>query len=112
MMLTDKSVEGVLYALADPTRRQLLHFIASRGQASATILATKVTVSRQAVAKHLTVLSGSGLVTSERIGREVLYRVCTDQLVTTAKWMEKLAADWDKRLEWVKRMAEAIDESE
>jgi DNA-binding transcriptional ArsR family regulator len=106
MMSTDKNFENVLIALADPTRRQLLNLIATRGQATATTLADTVTMSRQAVAKHLTVLNGSGLVTSDRIGREVLYRVCPHQLSSTAKWMENLAADWDKRLEWIKRSAE------
>jgi DNA-binding transcriptional ArsR family regulator len=109
MMSTDKNFENVLMALADPTRRQLLNLIATRGQATATTLATTVTVSRQAVAKHLTVLNGSGLVTSNRIGREVLYRVCPHQLSATAQWMANLAADWDKRLEWVKHIAEKPD---
>ncbi|MGG1576205.1 ArsR/SmtB family transcription factor, partial [Fictibacillus sp. NRS-1165] len=74
MVSTDEThFENVLIALADPTRRQLLTLIAARGKASATALAATVTVSRQAVVKHLTVLNGAGLVKKDRIGREVLF---------------------------------------
>ncbi|MDF2038424.1 metalloregulator ArsR/SmtB family transcription factor [Cytobacillus oceanisediminis] len=98
--------ENVLIALADPTRRELLDLIALRGQATATALATAVTVSRQAVVKHLTILKDAKLVSSNRVGREVRYKVCPQQLSSTAEWMENLAADWDRKLDWIKRMAE------
>ncbi|MBN8204053.1 ArsR/SmtB family transcription factor [Bacillus sp. NTK034] len=98
--------ENVLIALADPTRRELLDLIALRGQATATALATAVTVSRQAVVKHLTILKDAKLVSSNRVGREVRYKVCPQQLSLTAEWMENLAADWDRKLDWIKRMAE------
>lgn len=101
--------ENVLTALADPTRRQLLDLIASSGQATATTLATRVTVSRQAVVKHLKALDKAGLVTVDRIGREVRYSVRPDQLSLTAEWMANLAADWDRRLKWIKRKAEMND---
>ncbi|RDW15359.1 ArsR/SmtB family transcription factor [Oceanobacillus chungangensis] len=104
--------ENVLNALADPTRLQLLNLIASRGHATATTLATIVPVSRQAVVKQLTILKGAGLVASDRVGREVQYTVCPNQLSETAEWMTKLAADWDSRLEWIKCIAEAEDESD
>ena len=113
MLSTDKNnFENVLIALADPTRRQLLNLIASRGQATATTLAAMVTISRQAVVKHLTVLNGAGLVASDRVGREVRYTVCPHQLSSTAEWMANLAADWDKRLEWVKHTAEMNNKSD
>lgn len=104
--------DNVLIALADPTRRQLLDHIASSGYATATTLATKVTVSRQAVVKHLTVMEDAELVASNRIGREVRYNVCPNQLSRAAEWMEKIAADWDRQLEWIKRIAEEKDNSE
>ena len=53
---------GVLVALADPTRRQLLDLLSAQGQATATTLAEGMPVSRQAVVKHLTVLDEAGLV--------------------------------------------------
>ncbi len=101
-----KNFENVLIALADPTRRELLDLLALRGQATATTLATSVTVSRQAVVKHLTILKDSKLVISDRVGREVRYKVCPKQLSSTAEWMVNLAADWDRKLEWIKSTAE------
>ncbi|WP_026694424.1 ArsR/SmtB family transcription factor [Peribacillus kribbensis] len=104
--------ESVLAALADPTRLQLLDLIALKGQATATALAESVTVSRQAVVKHLQILKNARLVSSNRLGREVRYTVCPGQLTSTAEWMNHLAADWDKKLEWIKHMAEAKENSD
>lgn len=99
-------VDGVLAALADPTRRQLLDLLAAHGQATATTLAGGLPVSRQAIVKHLTVLGSAGLVDSVKVGREVRYAVRPDALDTTARWMTSLAADWDRRLAKIKRIAE------
>ncbi|MBT2599375.1 helix-turn-helix transcriptional regulator [Oceanobacillus sp. ISL-73] len=78
MATTDSSnFEKILIALADPTRQELLDLIALRGQATATTLATTITVSRQAVVKHLTILKDARLVSSHRVGREVRYKVST-----------------------------------
>ncbi|MDL5154462.1 ArsR/SmtB family transcription factor [Actinomycetospora termitidis] len=102
-------VTGVLVALADPTRRQLLDLLADQGQATATTLAEGVPVSRQAVVKHLTVLDDAGLVEATRAGREVRYTVRPDALDTTARWMAGLADQWDRRLARIKRFAEAAE---
>lgn len=102
-------VDSVLGALADPTRRRLLDLLAARGEATATSLAGQLPVSRQAVVKHLTVLDGAGLVSGGRVGREVRYSVRPAALNATAQWMAGLAADWDRRLARVKRVAEAAE---
>lgn len=113
LVTTDRNnFENVLIALADPTRRQLLDLIALKGQATATTLSTTVSVSRQAVVKHLTVLKDARLVSSIRVGREVRYNVCPHQLSLTAEWMANLAADWDRRLERIKHIAETKDNSD
>lgn len=103
------SVDGVLVALADPTRRQLLDLLAAHGEATATTLAERLPVSRQAVVKHLAVLDTAGLVTGRRVGREVRYAVRPAALDATARWMAALAADWDQRLATIKRVAEAAE---
>ncbi|WP_367128777.1 ArsR/SmtB family transcription factor [Saccharothrix sp. HUAS TT1] len=96
----------VLAALADPTRRQVLDLLAARGEATATALAERLPVSRQAVVKHLAVLDAAGLVAGNRVGREVRYAVRPAALNATALWLSKLASDWDRRLATVKRLAE------
>ncbi|WP_406416115.1 metalloregulator ArsR/SmtB family transcription factor [Streptomyces sp. NBC_00873] len=104
-----ESVDSVLVALADPTRRQLLDLLAAQGEVTATKLAERVPVSRQAVVKHLAVLDAAGLVSGRRVGREVRYAVQPAALDATARWMATLAADWDRRLADIKRIAEAAE---
>ena len=105
-----QDIGTVLAALADPTRRQLLEALADAGDASATTLAGRLPVSRQAVVKHLSVLEDAGLVTAGRAGREVLYRVRPDPLAASARWLTDLAGAWDRRLAMLKRAAEATAE--
>ena len=102
-----EAVDGVIAALADPTRRELLDLLAARGEATATTLAERLPVSRQAVVKHLAVLDAAGLVSGSRVGREVRYSVRPAALDATARWMAALAGDWDRRLATIKRVAEA-----
>ncbi|MEV7340830.1 metalloregulator ArsR/SmtB family transcription factor [Streptomyces sp. NPDC093544] len=104
-----EAVDSVLGALADPTRRQLLDLLAAQGEATATTLAEQLPVSRQAVVKHLAVLDAAGLVSGGRVGREVRYAVRPVALNATARWMAGLAADWDRRLANIKRVAEAAE---
>ncbi|MFE9560357.1 ArsR/SmtB family transcription factor [Streptomyces sp. NPDC006487] len=105
----EEAVDHVLVALADPTRRKLLGLLAAHGEVSATTLAEGLPVSRQAVVKHLAVLDAAGLVSGSRAGREVRYTVRPAALDATARWMATLAADWDRRLAAVKRIAEAAE---
>lgn len=105
--MIDDQVGDVLTALADPTRRSLLDALAVAGQASATVLAAGLPVSRQAVVKHLQVLEAAGLVTGARAGREVRYVVRPDPLDATADWLAARSAAWDRRLRSLKRAAEA-----
>lgn len=99
----------MLAALVDPTRRQLLDLLAAQGETTATKLAEQLPVSRQAVVKHLAVLDAAGLVSGGRVGREVRYSVRPAALNVTARWMASLAADWDRRLATIKRIAEAAE---
>ena len=104
-MSTD--IGPVLAALADPTRRQLLDVLVEAGRATATTLAGHLPVSRQAVVKHLQVLQTAGLVHGARAGREVLYSARPEALDASARWLADKAAAWDRRLDALRRAAEA-----
>jgi DNA-binding transcriptional ArsR family regulator len=97
---------AVFAALADPTRWRLLGTLADQGEGTATTLAAKLPVSRPAVIKHLGVLDRAGLVSHQRAGREVRYRVQTAPLEATARRMTELANAWDTRLAVLKALAE------
>ena len=102
-----ESIDDVLAALADPTRRQGLDVVAARGEATATAVASQLPVSRQAVVKHLAILDRAGLVAGRRQGREVRYAVRPDRLDDAARWLAARAAEWDTRLARLKTLAES-----
>jgi ArsR family transcriptional regulator, cadmium/lead-responsive transcriptional repressor len=95
-------------AVADPTRRRVLDALLEHGQASASRLAQELPVTRQAVAKHLAVLDGVGLVAGQRRGREVRYAVRPERLDDAAAAITRVAAQWDRRLARIKRLAESV----
>lgn len=99
-------VEFTLLALGDPMRRRLLESLAASGEASASSLASCLPISRQGVVKHLRVLDQAGLVNHSRSGKEVRYRVRPEGVRETARWLEGIALDWDRRLAGLKRRAE------
>ena len=97
---------AVFAALADPTRWRLLGTLAQQGEGTATTLAAQLPVSRPAVIKHLGVLDRAGLVTRQRAGREVRFRVEPARLEATARQIAAVAAAWDRRLATLKALAE------
>ena len=99
--------DELLSAVADPTRRRVLDVLLGRGEATATMLAGELPVTRQAVAKQLAVLDRAGLVEGRRRGREVRYAVRPQQLDVASRSMAQVAAQWDRRLAAIKRIAEA-----
>ena len=84
----------VFSALADPSRRHVLGYLAANGTATATELSGELPITRQAVAKHLATLSGAGLVEGERAGRETRYR------------LTETGTEWDARLDALRRHLE------
>lgn len=93
-----ESPDAVFAALADPTRRRVLRLVAEHGPTSATMLEREMPVTRQAIAKHLLVLSHAGLVARRREGQEVRYALVPEQLSGAAEWIASLGAQWDERL--------------
>jgi len=99
--------EELLEAVADTSRRRVLDIILAHGEVTPTALAAELPFTRQAVAKHLTVLDRAGLVESKRTGREVRYSVRPEHLDVAVRAMAKVAARWDARLGAIKRAAES-----
>lgn len=105
--LLEDAATKVFTALADSTRRAVLDALARREVATATGLTEGLTITRQAVLKHLAVLADAGLVESTRAGREVRFRVRPEPLRHTASWLATRADSWDDRLSALKAEAEA-----
>jgi DNA-binding transcriptional ArsR family regulator len=97
--------DAVFVALADPTRRRLLERLAT-GPTTATGLAARFPLTRQAVVKHLGALADAGIVAKHRHGREVRYQMESAPLGEASAWLTTLAARWEQRLLQLKRFVE------
>ena len=92
--------EEVFTALADPTRRAILAALAAGGPATATDLATRLPITRQAIAKHLALLAEAGLVAAEPgERRRVRYRLRSAPMQVAQQFLAALARDWDRQLD-------------
>jgi ArsR family transcriptional regulator, cadmium/lead-responsive transcriptional repressor len=105
--MTAQADDELWSAVADPSRRRVLDLLINNGEVSASWLGRQVPFSRQAVSKHLVVLEETGLISRRKQGREVLYQVEADRLDQATRAMADLAAQWDRRLAAIKRLAEA-----
>lgn len=103
--MSSAALVPVLAALADDTRWRILQEL-GREDLSASVLATRLPVSRQAIAKHLAVLAEAGLVEAVPVGREIRYRALGSRLSETARALEAIGAEWDRRLAAIQRIAE------
>ena len=99
-------------ATGDPTRRQMLDLLLASGSGTATSLSERLPVSRQAVAKHLAVLDRAGLVHGQTAGRERQYRIDDEQLGRALAQLHAVSTAWDGRLRRIKRLAEALQNTE
>lgn len=94
-------------AIAEPSRRRVLDLLVTGGEATASELAEQVPFTRQAVSKHLVVLEEAGLVSRRKQGRDVLFAVDHGRLDAATRALADQASRWDRRLDAIKRLAEA-----
>ncbi len=99
-------------AIGDPTRRRMLDLLLTSGGGSATSLSEQLPVSRQAVAKHLSVLERAGLVHDLTAGRERRYQISEAQFARAVAQLNAVGTAWDSRLARIKRIAESIQRSQ
>jgi DNA-binding transcriptional ArsR family regulator len=102
--MTRDRIDAVFGALADRSRREVMRHISRQGGVTASELAERMPISRQAITKHLAALSDAGLVSSTREGRLVRYRLTPDPLNDALSWMTDVGAVWDERLRALERM--------
>jgi DNA-binding transcriptional ArsR family regulator len=101
--------EEVFTALADPTRRGILAALAAGGSATATDLAVRLPISRQAIAKHLALLAEAGLVAAEPgERRRVRYRLRSAPMQVAQQFLAALARDWDRQLDVLQDQLNAV----
>lgn len=96
----------VFQAVADPTRREVLDRLRASGPLSISEAAEGLPMTRQAVTKHLDTLAESGLVRVTRSGRERLHELEAEPLRALEAWLEPYRAEWDRRLDRLRRHLE------
>jgi DNA-binding transcriptional ArsR family regulator len=101
-----KDASPLFAALGDETRLQLLVRLSSDGPGSITRLCERSRVSRQAVTKHLVILSDAGLVRSKRSGRERIWEIRTKRLSEAHEYLNRISAQWDEALDRLKQFVE------
>lgn len=97
----------VFAALGDETRWSILTELGD-AELSASALATRLPVSRQAIAKHLAALLAVGLVEAVPAGREVRYRALGSRMSELATQLDRIGTRWERRLDAIKRIAESL----
>jgi DNA-binding transcriptional ArsR family regulator len=99
----------VFRALADPTRRAMLDRL-SAGERNATELRDGLGVSQPAVSQHIAVLRGAGLISEERTGRHVRYRIDPGGMAPLFDWLARYRAFWPERVERLKTLLREMDQ--
>jgi DNA-binding transcriptional ArsR family regulator len=96
----------VFAALGDATRLRLVAFLCSGGAKSIAQLTSGTDITRQAVTKHLHVLSDAGLVRDVRVGRERLWEFEPGKIEAARRSLDLIARQWDHALAKLKLAVE------
>lgn len=97
-MVSKSTRRDVFQALADPTRRAILLLLVSKTM-TPNALAENFQVTRQAVSKHLRILSECQLIKAQPEGREIHYKATPDCLNDLEHWLSEFKLLWAKRFE-------------
>lgn len=93
-------------ALGDPNRLRIITRLCDGGPCSTTDVTQVVSVSRQAATKHLVLLEAVGLVSSQRKGRERIWRVQPEPLTDASDYLTALSQRWDRAIDRLRSYVE------
>ena len=88
----------IFQGIADPTRRAIIALIAAQAM-TPNAIAENFDMTRQAVSKHLRILTECDLVKQEHQGREIYYELVIDKMKEIDKWLEQYRIIWEKRFD-------------
>ncbi|WP_210363955.1 metalloregulator ArsR/SmtB family transcription factor [Bacillus sp. REN3] len=96
----------VFQAVAEPTRRKILKLL-SKEEMPIAAITDNFPITRNAINKHLFVLSEAGLVSSRKAGRETRYRLEPEPLKELQEWLSFFEVYWDNKLQNLKDYLES-----
>jgi DNA-binding transcriptional ArsR family regulator len=88
----------VFQAIADPTRRAILSLLVL-GAMTPNALAEHFDSTRQAVSKHIKILTECEVVTQEQTGREIYYHFNLEKMKEIDIWLERFRKMWEDRFD-------------
>ncbi|HMR90993.1 MAG TPA: metalloregulator ArsR/SmtB family transcription factor [Chitinophagaceae bacterium] len=88
----------IFQAIADPTRRAIIALIAMQAM-TPNAIAAHFDITRQAVSKHLRILSECELLKQENKGREIYYQLELAKMKEIDKWLEQFRKIWEDRFD-------------
>lgn len=91
-----KMRRDIFQAIADPTRRAIITLIALQAM-TPNVIAEHFDMTRQAVSKHLKILTECELVKQEQQGREIYYSLQIEKMKEIDKWLEQFKKIWETR---------------
>jgi DNA-binding transcriptional ArsR family regulator len=97
----------IFQAIADPTRRAIIALIAVQSM-TPNAIAEHFDTSRQAVSKHLKILTECDLVKQEYQGREIYYQLEINKMKEIDKWLEQFRKIWEKRFDQLDKLLSTI----
>jgi DNA-binding transcriptional ArsR family regulator len=104
-MVKSRTLDRTFSALSDPTRRDILERL-SRGPASISELAHPFGISLPGVMKHVRILEGANLVTTEKKGRTRECRLGPEHMDEVMGWIERYRKQWEGRLDRLEALIE------
>ncbi len=107
-MATTDSLDNIFQALADPTRRAVIHRLGS-GPASTKELAEPFDMALPSFMQHLAMLEDYGLVASQKVGRVRTYQIQKQKLLDVEAWIAEQRAIWESRTD---RFADFVEDLE
>ena len=97
----------IFQAIADPTRRAILVLIAAQAM-TPNALAEEFHTSRQAVSKHIQILTECDLVKQEQRGREIYYSLEIEKMKEIDKWLNQFRKIWEARFNQLDKVLSTI----
>ncbi|SIN88696.1 ArsR/SmtB family transcription factor [Chitinophaga niabensis] len=97
----------IFQAIADPTRRAIIALIAIQAMTPSAI-ADHFDMTRQAISKHMRILTECELVKQEYQGREIYYQLEIDKMKEIDKWLEQFRKIWETRFQQLDQLLATI----
>ena len=108
LFITYPMRRDIFQAIADPTRRAILVLIAVQAMTPNSI-AEHFDISRQAVSKHLKILTECELIEKQKVGREIYCQLQIEKMKEIDSWLEQFRGIWENRFDQLDKLIDKLN---